>query len=382
MHYKTMVNKKVKCPKCQHIIEIQGNPGEKIAIVCPKCSTKGVYIFPKKDTARDLKEEISGNIAIQVRSLSKTYNSVKAAQEVSFNVKKGEIFGFLGPNGAGKTTTIKMILGLTHPTAGEVYINGRRMHSDNVEVKKEIGYLPERISFYLNLTPVQTLNFFCELKEVNKSVVPEILKELGLQDVANRKVGTFSKGMIQLLGFAQAMIGSPSIYVLDEPSSGLDPRWMKVIRDKIRYLNEKGATVMFSSHILSEVQALCDRVCIINKGLLVAEDTIENLNKKLNIKPKLIIKIKEKEKISSKDIEDIEGVYEVQIKDEEIIVACDGKKKLQIIEDIKKIGIDIKDFQTIEPSIEDVFVKLLEGKNECQKGHGNCKKRVHGQCKK
>jgi len=297
---------------------------------------------------------------IETRDLTKRFGDVVAVDNLSINVRKGEIYGFLGPNGAGKTTTIKIILGLIYPTEGEVYINGEKMHPDNIEIKKEIGFLPERISFYRNLTPVQTLNFFCELKEVDKSIVPRLLKEMGLENYANRKVGTFSKGMIQLLGFAQAMIGSPSIYILDEPSSGLDARWVKTIREKIRYLNEKGATVMFSSHILSEVQALCDRVCVIDKGHLIAEDTIENLNKKLNIKPKLIIKVGGKAKISSKDIEEIEGVDNVEIKDNEITVVCDGKRKLQIIEEIKDKGIAIEDFQTIEPSVEDVFVKLLE----------------------
>lgn len=299
------------------------------------------------------------NMVIETKNLTKTFGDVLAVDSLSMHVKRGEIYGFLGPNGAGKTTTIKMILGLMRPTKGEVYINGEKMHPDNVEVKKQIGFLPERVSFYRNLTPVQTLNFFCELKEVDKSIVPELLKEVGLENDANRKVGTFSKGMVQLLGFAQAMIGSPSIYILDEPSSGLDARWVKVIREKIKALNEKGATVMFSSHILSEVQALCDRVCVINKGCLIAEDTIENLNRKLNIKPRLIMRVKNAE-ISSKDIENIEGVESAEIKNNQIIVTCDGDKKLQIIEEIKSMGISIEDFHTIEPSVEDIFVKLLE----------------------
>ena len=297
---------------------------------------------------------------IETKNLTKRFGDLLAVDNLSVNVRKGEIYGFLGPNGAGKTTTIKMILGLIYPTAGEVYINGVLMHPDNVEIKKEIGYLPERVSFYNNLTPVQTLNFFCELKGENKSIVPELLKEVGLYDVAHSKVGTFSKGMVQLLGFAQAMIGLPSIYILDEPSGGLDARWVKVIRDRIKELNEKGATVIFSSHILSEVQALCHRICVIDKGHLVAEDTIENLNKKLNIKPKLIIEVKEMKTV--KDIEDIDGVDEVEVKSNEIIITCESNKKLQIIEDIKNMGIVIEEFRTVEPSVEDVFVKLLEEK--------------------
>ena len=298
---------------------------------------------------------------IETRDLTKRFGDILAVDTININVRKGEIYGFLGPNGAGKTTTIKMILGLIYPTAGEVYINGIRMHSDNVEVKREIGYLPERVSFYSNLTPVQTLNFFCRLKGVDESIVPGLLKEVGLQDAAHRKVGNLSKGMVQLLGFAQVMIGSPSIYILDEPSSGLDARWVKIIRDKIRDLNEEGATVMFSSHILSEVQALCHRVCVINKGHLVAEDTIGNLNRKLNIKPKLIIKVKDMTKISVGRMEDIEGVDKVEVRGNEIIIICDGNRKLQIIEDIKSMGVVIEDFRTTEPSVEDVFVKLLEG---------------------
>ena len=149
---------------------------------------------------------------IETKNLTKRFGEVLAVDALNINVRQGEIYGFLGPNGAGKTTTVKMILGLMHPTKGEVRINGVLMHPDNVEVKKEIGYLPERVSFYSNLTPIQTLNFFCELKDADKSIVPELLQEVGLQDAATRKVGTFSKGMVQLLGFAQAMIGSPSIY--------------------------------------------------------------------------------------------------------------------------------------------------------------------------
>jgi len=163
-----------------------------------------------------MRETMENMNVIETKNLTKRFGDLLAVDNLSVNVRKGEIYGFLGPNGAGKTTTIKMILGLIYPTEGEVYINGEKMHPDNIEIKKEIGFLPERVSFYRNLTPVQTLNFFCELKEVDKSIVPELLKEMGLENYANRKVGAFSKGMIQLLGFAQAMIGSPSIYILDE----------------------------------------------------------------------------------------------------------------------------------------------------------------------
>ena len=150
--------------------------------------------------------------------------------------------------------------------------------------KKDIGFLPERVSFYENLTPIQNLKFFGELNGVDNSVFLSLIKEVGLEDAKDRKVGTFSKGMVQLLGVAQVMIGNPSVYILDEPMSGLDARWVKTIREKIKMLNEKGATIIFSSHILSEVENICHRVAIINKGKLIAEDTVSNLNKYLQIK--------------------------------------------------------------------------------------------------
>ena len=182
---------------------------------------------------------------IETVDLTKRFKDVLAVDSLSLSVQKGEIFGFLGPNGAGKSTTIKMVMGLFHPTSGSAYINGKPAGPDSVELRQDIGFLPERISFYDNLTPTQTLNFYCELRGADKSIVPSLIREVGLEHAADRKVGTFSKGMVQLLGVAQAMIGNPSIYIMDEPTGGLDARWVKAVRDKIRALNEQGATIIF-----------------------------------------------------------------------------------------------------------------------------------------
>jgi len=191
-------------------------------------------------------------VVVETRDITKRFKDVLAVDSLSMKVRKGEIYGFLGPNGAGKSTTIKMIMGLFHPTSGMAFINGKPADSGSVELRRDIGFLPERISFYDNLTPVQTLNFYCELRGVDRSVVPSLIRDVGLETAANRKVGTFSKGMVQLLGLAQAMIGTPSIYIMDEPTGGLDARWVKSVRDRLRVLNEQGATIVFSSHILSE----------------------------------------------------------------------------------------------------------------------------------
>jgi ABC-type multidrug transport system ATPase subunit len=299
------------------------------------------------------------SIVIETKNLSKRFKDVKALDSLNMKVRKGEIFGFLGPNGAGKTTTIKMIMGLIHPSGGEVLINGEKAHPNSVEVRKDIGFLPERISFYDNLTPVQTLNFFCELKGADKSIVEPLLKDVGLEEAMGRKVGTYSKGMVQLLGVAQAMIGKPSIYILDEPMGGLDARWVKMVRDKIMELNQKGATVIFSSHILSEVQNLCHRVAIINKGELIAQDTIENLSRFLHIKPRLEIFILGLDGNIPEGIETIEGVEAVDAKGETLFVTSDAGARAKVLAHIEGKGMTISNFRTVEPSLEETFVKLV-----------------------
>jgi len=299
------------------------------------------------------------SIIIETRDLSKRYKDVQAVDKLNIKVRKGEIYGLLGPNGAGKTTTIKMLLGLTHPTGGDSLFDGKKVSEESVLIRKDVGYLPERVAFYDNLTPVQTLHFFCELQGADKSITEPFLKEVGLDDAMHRKVGTFSKGMVQLLGVAQAMIGEPPIYILDEPMGGLDPRWVKVVRDKIRMVNDKGATVLFSSHILSEVQALCDRVAIINKGKLVAEDTVSNLSELMHIKPQLEITIVGLEGKVPPSILEVEGIEDARAEGDNLFVTCDHELRLKIITLLKEEGFDIKDFQTIEPSLEEAFMKLI-----------------------
>jgi len=301
-------------------------------------------------------------VVLETRNITKRFKDVLAVNSLSMKVRKGEIYGFLGPNGAGKSTTIKMIMGLFHPTSGQAFINGKLVNGGGVELRRSIGFLPERISFYDNLTPIQTLNFFCELRGVDKSVVPKLLKEVGLEEHAHRKVGTFSKGMTQLLGVAQAMIGNPSIYIMDEPTGGLDARWVKMVRDKLKSLNDQGATIVFSSHILSEVEALCDRVAIIDKGELVAEDTIENISSHLSIKHRLWIKSPSINGQVPPWVNGIKGVEDVTAKDDTLTVTCDASVRLDVMTALKANGLEIADFKTIEPSLEEAFVRLLSGK--------------------
>jgi len=351
-----MVEKTIMCPTCNNTLTVQGNPGEKIIITCSKCDTKGKFTFPGGAISS---EKTSISSALEIHNLTKTFNGFKAVDDVSFSVNKGEIFGFLGPNGAGKTTTIKSMLGLIHVDTGKIRINGFDIKENEIEAKRSIGYLPERVSFYENLTPLQTLHFFCELQGVDKSIAVGLLNEVGLSDAIDRKVGGFSKGMLQLLGIAQTMIGEIPVYIFDEPMSGLDPRWVKIVRDMIIKLNQQGATIMFSSHNLSEVQTLCDRVVIINKGKIIAQDTVDNLNRYLNIKPRIEITIPGLKGNIPDNIRNIEGIISIKADEDIINITCEPSARINIISEIKNRGFDVKNIKTFEPALEEAFIKLV-----------------------
>jgi len=353
-----MVKRTVICPNCKNQVTLQGSSREKIYVTCPNCNQKGVFTFLEDKT--DLKT-INQSYTIEVNNLTKFYNGFKAVDNLSFNVKQGEIFGFLGPNGAGKTTTIKSILGLTLSSLGNIKINGSDIRKNFKEIKKNIGYQPERVAFYDNLTALQNLYFYSEIKNAPKKDCMKLLGEFGLKDLANKRVGTFSKGMTQKLGLIRAVLGNPSLLILDEPSIGLDPQGVLLVREKIRELNKRGTTVFISSHILSEVQEVCDRVGIINKGVLIAQDTISELSKKLKIKPKIIVEL---EKISDRIVEavkKVEGIDKLEISGNKIEIICDSKTRGKVVLAIGNTGGNILNVQTKETSLEEVFMKYTGG---------------------
>jgi ABC-type multidrug transport system ATPase subunit len=297
---------------------------------------------------------------IKVENLTKIYDKVSVVNNISFNVKKGEVFGFLGPNGAGKTTTIKSILGLIHTNSGKIKINGYDRSENKKEANKNIGYLPEKVAFYNNLTALQNLNFYAEMKNVSKAECINLLIDVGLKESANKKVGKFSTGMIQRLGIARASIGNPRIMVLDEPTAGLDPRGVIDVREWIRKANKKGVSFFISSHILSEIQAVCNKVGIINKGNIVALDKVDNLTEKLDIKPKIIIDL---EKVSDdifEKVKKLKGVERVERFINKIEVFCDPELRIKVILTINKAGGKILNIQTAEPSLEEVFMRYTE----------------------
>lgn len=352
-----MITKTVICPKCNAQITCHGNPEDKIQVSCPNCNEKGIAVFPAE---KMFSKTTGDSYVIEVKNLTKTYDGIRAVDHVSFNVSQGEIFGFLGPNGAGKTTTIKAILGLIFPSSGETRINGFNVMEHGKKARKRVGYLPENIAFYDNLTALQTLYFYSEIKHASKDECRNLLRYIGLEDAINRKVGGFSKGMVQRLGIAQALLGNPTLLILDEPTKGLDPQGAWQIREKIGELKEKGVTVFLSSHILSEVQEVCDRVGILDKGALIAEDTVAGLSKKLMMKPQIRIELVEASADVLDAVKEIDGVDDAKFIESSILeVTCDSRVRAEIIRTIEKVGGTVINFQTKEPSLEEIFMKYV-----------------------
>ena len=217
-------------------------------------------------------------MSIEVRNLVKEYGEQKAVNNISFTVNKGEIVGFLGPNGAGKSTTMKILTGYLQQTSGKALVCGINVSDDPLEVKKKIGYLPELNALYYDMYVREYLDFIAELHKVNdrKKAVNQSIELVGLTTEAKKKIGQLSKGYKQRTGLAAALIHDPEVLILDEPTSGLDPNQIIEIREVIKKQGEK-KTVLFSSHILQEVEAMCERVIIINKGEIVADDLLTNL---------------------------------------------------------------------------------------------------------
>jgi ABC-2 type transport system ATP-binding protein len=234
-------------------------------------------------------------MAIAVRNLTKYYDTEKAINDISFDVKTGEILGFLGPNGAGKTTTMKIITCYMPPTSGTVEVEGFDIAEHSFEVRKKIGYLPEMNPLYLDMNVMEFLEYSARLHGLKNTLLRSRLKEMidvcGIADVRHKDIGELSKGFRQRVGLAQAMIHDPEVIILDEPTSGLDPNQIVEIRNLIRQLG-RAKTVVLSTHILTEVQATCDRVIIINDGGIVADGTLEQLQQDFRGSEKISLELK------------------------------------------------------------------------------------------
>lgn len=233
-------------------------------------------------------------MSITVKNLSKQYGDQKAVDGISFKVDKAEIVGFLGPNGAGKSTTMKMITGYLEADTGDIQVCGITVHENNIETKKKIGYLPEANPLYPDLYVREYLQFVANVHKINnaKQVIETVIKTVGLDPESHKKIGQLSKGYKQRVGLAAALVHDPEVLILDEPTSGLDPNQIGEIRELIKKLG-KDKTVLFSSHIMQEVEAVCDRVIIIHKGNIVADDKLQNLQRSFTGKKYVTVAFKE-----------------------------------------------------------------------------------------
>jgi ABC-2 type transport system ATP-binding protein len=221
---------------------------------------------------------------IQASGLTKRFGSLTAISEVSFDVERGAVVGFLGPNGAGKSTTMRILAGVFPPTSGHAVVAGYDVVADSLRARRVVGYFPERVALYLDMTVREYLRYVAEMKDVDArrrgADIDRVLSACGIANVAQRLIGTLSKGYRQRVGIAQALVGQPRVLILDEPTAGLDPEQVVEVRHLIRTLRSE-STVILSTHILSEVEATCDRVIIINRGRILAVDTPRNLNQRL-----------------------------------------------------------------------------------------------------
>lgn len=310
---------------------------------------------------------------IEVQHLSKHYGDKKAVDDISFKAEDGEILGFLGPNGAGKSTTMNILTGYISCTEGKALIDGIDILENPIKAKSKIGYLPEQPPLYLDMTVKEYLNFIYDLKKCRlpkNSHLKDICNLVRIDHVYNRIIKNLSKGYKQRVGLAQALVGNPNVLILDEPTVGLDPNQIIEIRSLIKKLG-KNHTVILSSHILSEVQAVCDKIVVINDGKIVADDTEDNLSKALDNEHRILARIdgnKDKVMACINAIEDVvscsaeimreENVWEYRIEAKQ---GADVRRKLFTA--MAENGFYILELKSSELSLEDIFLKLTMGES-------------------
>lgn len=301
-------------------------------------------------------------MSIEVKNLLKQYGEQKAVNSISFKVDKGEIVGFLGPNGAGKSTTMKIITGYLQQTGGEAWVCGINVAQQPLETKKKIGYLPELNALYYDMYVREYLGFVAEVHQVtnSKTKIEEVIALTGLTVESKKKIGQLSKGYKQRVGLAAALVHDPEVLILDEPTSGLDPNQIIEIREVIKKQG-KDKTVLFSSHILQEVEAICDRVIIINKGTLVADDKLSNLRKTSSVAN--LIRVSFREDIDQQLLNNLpaaKAVAKLDANNWQLTTDDSDQLRKQIIELSLQHNLNIVSLQSENQSLEDVFRTLTQ----------------------
>ncbi|MFO7677825.1 MAG: ATP-binding cassette domain-containing protein [Thermoplasmatota archaeon] len=355
------IEKKLRCPNCKKVSKFLGNPGEILEITCPHCSTKGKIAL--EDPLLSTK-----NTIISVKNISKKYKDVLAVHNVSFTINKGEIFGYIGPNGAGKTTTIKMMIGLLHQTSGEISINGLQMPKQKEQAHRFIGYMPQYAGFQQWRTVNQALLTFGKLSGVENNVlqqrIDEALHLLGLMKYKNKKISKLSGGTIQKVGIAQALLHNPSLLILDEPLSGLDPDSRYQVKKILKQLSNNGTTVFFSSHILSDLQDIASKICIIDWGKMIKIGSLNDLKVEFSKENQIEI-IFSKKTDEYKNIQKITAVKEIiEISNERYIIQLDKNADSdavtnEIITMLMENNCMIRSITPVSPSLDEMYQYYL-----------------------
>jgi ABC-2 type transport system ATP-binding protein len=299
---------------------------------------------------------------IDVEGLTKDYGSRRAIDNLTFNARKGEILGFLGPNGAGKTTTMRILTGYMPPTSGVARIAGFDVVDQSLEVRKRVGYLPETVPLYPDMTVFDYLMYMAELRKLPNAEdrVDDVLEIVHMEERSEGYIGKLSKGMRQRIGLAQALLHQPDVLILDEPTIGLDPAQIREVRALIREIGRE-RTVLLSTHILSEAQQICDRVLIINKGRIVAEDTPERLQAGLTGAQRVLIKVRGDGEDVETMIKNVPGVKQTTLTlDGGVEIECPPGEDIRpaIARSIIQAGFDLLEIRPVSLSLEDIFMQL------------------------
>ncbi|MBL8100611.1 MAG: ATP-binding cassette domain-containing protein [Anaerolineales bacterium] len=299
---------------------------------------------------------------IKVSGLTKDYGARRAVHNLNFNAQQGEIVGFLGPNGAGKTTTMRILTGYMPPSDGEAIVAGYDVVEESLEVRKRVGYLPETVPLYTDMVVFDYLKYMGDLRRLPdvEDRVDEVLDMVGLLDRAQGYIGNLSKGMRQRVGLAQALLHSPEVLILDEPTIGLDPNQVVEVRELIREIG-KEKTVLLSTHLLNEAQNLCDRVLIINKGKIVAEDTTENLQARLLGAERVVVKVRGDGDQLADTVKEVKGVRKVETLEDgavEFEFASGKDLRPEVAKHVIKTGYDLLELRPLGMSLEEIFIEL------------------------
>ncbi len=298
--------------------------------------------------------------AIQYADVSKDYGKLRVLDGVNLSVESGEVLALVGHNGAGKTTLMKLLLGLIRPTDGSVRILGADpVGHDGAEAKRALGFLPETVAFQQAMTGLEVLNFYARLKRTDLNDNPALLEKVGLADAAKRRVKTYSKGMRQRLGLAQALLGDPRVMLLDEPTTGLDPALRRRFYQIVSDLKSAGVTVLLSSHALSELESRVDRIAILNQGKLMVTGSLDDLRTRASLPVRLRLKTREGQAgdIAAR----LDGVDMTQVNGQTVEFACMPQDKMILVRRVSELGVDVEDMEIELPTLDQLYGYYRDG---------------------